>query len=441
MINLSDILIIKNWLLGWPLIFYVVAVSVACTIWLRFVQIRYFFKAINTLLNPSEIAHAGDMTPVQAFVNALSASIGNGSLAGVATAVYMGGPGAVFWVMIFGMVLMSIRFAEVFLSTQFAKYAPRGTVLGGPMLYLKQLPFGYVFAYLYAISCVIFGLLGGNAAQSNSIMLGLYTTWGIPPMVTAVVAGLFTLYVILGGSQRIVQVSNKIVPIKVIVFFSSSFFVLAYNYANIFSALQLIVMSALEPQAVFGGTLGFTFQQALRFGMARSIFATEAGLGTAGILFGFTGSTESVKDGLISMVSTFISALVAFLVGLCIVTSGVWNSGFDSTALTIAAFNTAFGQLGGWIVNFLAIAFGMGVLVTYAYVVRAAWFSLTNGKYGFAFVVVYALTTSLGALVSVEFVWNAIDVSVACMLFLNLLGIAYLLPVISRELNAYMQSE
>jgi alanine or glycine:cation symporter, AGCS family len=436
---LSDILYIKNWLLGWPLIFYVVSISIACTIALRFVQIRYFWTALKNLFAPAETAQAGDMTPIQAFVNALSASIGNGAIAGVAAAVYTGGPGAVFWVLIFGIFLMAIRFAEVFLSTYFGKESLTRTVLGGPMLYLKKLPFGNGLAYIYAISCFFFGLMGGNAAQSNSISLSLYATWGISAYITAFMTAGFCLYILLGGAQRIVRVSDNIVPIKVIVFFVSSFAVLAYNYAYILSGLHLIVISALSPSALAGGAFGFTIQEAMRYGMLRSIFATESGLGTAAILFGFTGSDQPVKDGLMSMISTFVSALVCFLVGLCIVVSGAWNSGLDSTALTIASFETLFGQFGGWIVSFLSITFGIGVLVTYAYITRAAWLAVTNGKYLIVFTISYVVATFLGAIMPVQMLWDAIDVVNAIMLIINLAGIAYLLPVIVKGLRAYKQ--
>jgi len=416
-----------------------VSISIACTIALRFVQIRYFWTALKNLFAPAETAQAGDMTPVQAFVNALSASIGNGAIAGVAAAVYTGGPGAIFWVLVFGIVLMAIRFAEVFLSTHFGKQSLTRTVLGGPMLYLKQLPFGNGLAYLYAISCFFFGLMGGNAAQSNSISLSLYATWGISVYITAVITSVFCLYILLGGAQRIVRVSDNIVPIKVIVFFVSSFAVLAYNYAYIWSALQLIVTSALNPSALAGGAFGFTIQEAMRYGMSRSIFATESGLGTAAILFGFTGSDQPVKDGLMSMISTFVSALVCFLVGLCIVASGVWNSGLDSTALTIASFETLFGQFGGWIVSFLSITFGIGVLVTYAYITRAAWLAVTNGRYLIVFTLSYVVATFLGAIMPVQMLWDAIDVVNALMLIINLTGIVYLLPVVVKGLRTYKQ--
>lgn len=415
------------------------SISIACTIALRFVQIRYFWTALKNLFAPAETAQAGDMTPVQAFVNALSASIGNGAIAGVAAAVYTGGPGAIFWVLVFGIVLMAIRFAEVFLSTHFGKQSLTRTVLGGPMLYLKQLPFGNGLAYLYAISCFFFGLMGGNAAQSNSISLSLYATWGISVYITAVITSVFCLYILLGGAQRIVRVSDNIVPIKVIVFFVSSFAVLAYNYAYIWSALQLIVTSALNPSALAGGAFGFTIQEAMRYGMSRSIFATESGLGTAAILFGFTGSDQPVKDGLMSMISTFVSALVCFLVGLCIVASGVWNSGLDSTALTIASFETLFGQFGGWIVSFLSITFGIGVLVTYAYITRAAWLAVTNGRYLIVFTLSYVVATFLGAIMPVQMLWDAIDVVNALMLIINLTGIVYLLPVVVKGLRTYKQ--
>ena len=179
--------------------------------------------------------------------------------------------------------------------------------------------------------------------------------------------------------------------------------------------------------------------QALREGLNLSITATESGLGTAAILFGYTGSKDPMKSGLMGMVSTFISSIVCFLVALCIVVSGVWDSGLTSAALTIASFNTVFGQWGGWIVSFLSISFGMGVLVAYAYISRAAWFSLTNGKYEKLFALFYCVASFIGAVVNVHVVWYAVRIILALLLVINLFGLLWLLPPITREVRRYMK--
>ncbi len=431
-----------DFLQGWPLIAYVVGTAIVCTLACRFVQFRYFFKAWKYTLFPekadaSKVQGKVDMSPFQAFINALNTSLGNGSIAGMATAIYSGGPGSAFWLVVTSFLTMSIRYAEVFLSAYVGAKVKTKSTIGGPMLYLKQVIGGKHLAYLYALFAFVFGLIGGNAIQTNSVGLSIATTWGVPYMPIAVVVLIFMLYVLFGGAARIVRVSDKIVPLKVGVFFVSAIIVIAYHYQSIIPALQLIFKSAFSSKAMIGGAVGFAVQQAVRFGMMRGIFATESGLGTAAILFGSTGSTRPVRSGIMSMLAAFISTCVCFLISICIVASGVWSSGLDSTALTIASYDTVFGQFGGWVVTFLSVSFGVGVLVTFAYITREAWTYLTGGRFAWFHTVAYCAVAFAGTLVKVEFVWNLANIVTAGMLLINLFGILYLLPLIRRELIAF----
>ncbi len=414
--------------LGWPLMIYVVATSIFCTVLLRFIQITAFVAAFKKVLFPKKTYAVGDMSPVQAFINTLNASIGNGSIAGMATAIYSGGPGSAFWVVFFGLLMMSVRFVEVYISTEMQKNATTKSVLGGPMLYLKNVAGGHVLSYIYAAFCFFFGLSVGNAMQSNSVALSVSTSWGISPFIISGLLFVLVLYILFGGADRIVKFSSAIVPIKVGVFLISSIILLCYHWAAIIPALILICKSAFSYTAISGGATGFAIQQAIRFGMARSIMATESGLGTAAILFGFTGSKDPLESGYLGMIGTFISTIVCFLVALCIIVSGVWDSGLNSTALTVTAYSTVFGALGGWIITFLSVTFGVGVLVTYAYITRAAFLMLTNGRFELLFMAIYSACTALGALVSVNLIWTIGDVVNAGMLFINLYGLVVLLP-------------
>jgi len=427
---------ISNFVSGWPLMIFVIAASIIYTIALRGIQFRYFFTAWKATLKPStpDTTSSGDMSPFQAFINTINSNLGNGSIAGMATAIYAGGPGAAFWIIIFGFILMSLRFAEVYISSLYSMRASSNTTLGGPMLYLQDVAGGKYLPHLYALFCFLFGLLGGNAMQANSISVSLYATWGIASLVSGIVLFMFVLYTLFGGAERIVKFSVSIVPVKVLVFVFSTLVILVYHYQSLFSALHLMISSAFGMPALAGGFVGFSLQQVIRAGMTRSVFATESGLGSAAILFGSTGSNDAIKNGLMGMVSTFISTLVCFTVGLCIVASGVWNSGLNSTALTVASFETVLGSFGGWIVSFLSISFGFGVLVAYAYVTRAAWLFLTNNKYHLVFTILYSLCTLFGAIATVDLVWNLIDIVVAGTLFINLFGLLYLLPKIRPEL-------
>jgi AGCS family alanine or glycine:cation symporter len=431
-----------QWLMGWPLIVYALAIGIVCTVACKFIQIRYFLTLWKTLWASIKTkGPKGDVTPLQAFVNTLSANIGNGSLAGMATAIHSGGPGAAFWVVAIGLIMMAVRFAEVYLSIHVSARANIKTGLGGPMLYLRDVPGGTKLAWLYAMSCLLFGLSLGNGAQANTIGLSLHTTWGIPTLITAVILFAFMWYVVTGGSQRISKASEAVVPIKVGVFFLASFAILGYHHASLMPALHLIFKSAFETTAVVGGIIGFTVQQAMRFGMSRGFMANESGLGTAAILFSSTGSKNPVSDAIMSMLSTFISVLVCFLVGLCIVISGVdaWsNPDMTSSALTIAAYKTVFGQCGGWIVSFLSVTFGIGVAISFAYICREAFFYVTGGRGTLLmFNLLYCAFTFMFTLLKVGFVWDVAEVLNGLLLVINLFGILYLLPVVRKGLAQF----
>src|SRR3990167_6101904 len=433
--------------LSWPFLLFVIGTSIVCTIACNWIKFVYFIYSWKISLFPEKVlaeqAKTG-MTPFQALINTLSANLGNGSIAGMATAVYSGGPGAAFLVVLFGLFVMAVRFAEVFLSTHFGSLQEgekAKTGLGGPMLYLQKVPGGQVLSYIWAFACLLFGLIIGNAMQANSIRISLATTWNIHPQVTAGLLLIFIMYVVWGGASRVIKLSEKIVPLKVALFFISTFIVLIYHWQALWPALMLIFKSAFNPVAPIGGILGFSVQQAVRYGMARSVMATESGLGTAAVFFGFTGSKTAVKDGIMATLSTFLSTIVCFLIALSIVASGVWNSGQTSTALTIAAFGTVFGNFGGWVVSFLSISFGIGVAVAFAYVCNEVWLFLTGGRLGFVFPVIYCLFTVMGALSSVDLVFQTGDIVVAPMLLINLFGILWLLPLIKKHVHEFMKQQ
>ncbi len=433
---------VQTWAWGWPLIIFVFAAAVIMTCAFRFIQFRYFIRAWRYVFTAEQqpgVSQESYITPFQAFLNTLNSSIGNGSLAGMATAVYSGGPGAALWVFILGTFMMAVRFAEVYASTRFIETSATGALRGGPMVYLSNVPGGKFLPSLYAVFCLLLSFFSGNAMQCNSITLGLQRMTNLDARIIAAILFAFLLYIMLGGAQRIIRVSDKIVPIKVGVFFIATIVALLYHYQSLWSALKLIFESAFSSRALAGGILGYSIQDAIRYGMSRSLNATEAGLGTSGVLFGSTASKNPMRTGIMSMVTTFISShLVCFSIMLLIVASGAWTSGLTSTALTSSAYETVFGSAGGWIVTFLSIAFGMGVLVAYAYIGRECWMFLTKGRFNGVYTGIYCLMALFGALARVAAVWNAIDIVNAGLLAVNLYGLLVLTPFMSRAVQAYM---
>lgn len=422
---------------GWPLIIFFIVAGTAITLALNFVQFRYFFTSWKIALFSKKDKNAGaEITPFEAFISALGSSTGNGSIAGISAGIYMGGPGVAFWILVAGIFSLAMRFAEIFLATSITETTPSGKVKGGPMVYLKKVPFGNFLAVFFTVAMFFYGLIVGNAIQANSITLSISKTWGINIYITVVVLFLFIVYVMAGGSQRMIAISDKLVPVKVGLFLITSFTVLIFNYANILPALKLIFQSALMPSALGGTVAMFTIQSAIKNGFARTLTANEGGLGTAAILFGASGSKNPLKDSIMSMLSVFISTyFVCFVVALSIIASGVWNNGLTSTALTISAYETVFGSYAGWIVTFLSASFGLGVIVPFAFITKEAWMYLTNDRWAMAFSVIYCLSTVIGSIAKVDLIWNASDIINAVIFVINIYPIIYLLPKIRKNLK------
>lgn len=432
---------IGTWLWGWPLVLFMVFNAVLTTFALDFVQIRYFIDSWKNVLWPEEQKKVDVelyITPFQAFINTLSASIGNGSTAGMATAMYSGGPGAAFWIFIIGFFNMAIRFAEVYASTVFIDRSAAGVFRGGPMVFLKRVPGSSFLSILYAFFCLLTSFVAGSGMQCNSMCLGIQRITGLDKYFIATLLFFMILYIMLGGAERIISFSKKVIPIKVGLFFLSTIIVLGYHYATIGQAINIIMASAFTFKAINGALIGHTMQNALRFGLSRSLSATEAGLGTAGVLFGATATQHPVKSGIMAMASIFISNhLVCVPLLLIYVSSGVWNSGLTSTALTSAAYETVFGSAGAWIVTFLSITFGLGVLVSYAYIGRECWNFFTGGKFLWVYNSIYCLMAFVGALTKVDIIWSAVDIANAGMLIINLYGLLFILPQARRAIKEY----
>ena len=431
---------IGTMLWGWPLIGFIVASGIIMSIACDWIQFRYFGAAWRYVLHP-EASGGEKISPLQAFLNTLSASIGNGSLTGMATAIYSGGPGAAFWVFILGFFTMPIRFAEVYAGTSTAFRESDGTLRGGPMAYIQLVPGGKVLVYLYVAFCLLLTFVGGNAMQCQAVTKGLTTMLPINIYVVAAILFAFIVYVMLGGAERVLRVSDMVVPVKVGLFFVSMVIALLFHYDSLIPALKLMVQFALTPEAVGGGIIGYTVQGALRFSMARSLNATEAGIGTAGILYGGTGTKDQMRSGIMAMATSFISNhLVCFTIMWLIIASGAWQSGLNGTALTIHAYESVFGVLGGWVVTVLSALFGLGVLIAYAYIGRECWSFLTGGRYFGLYSALYCSMALVGSLAEISLVWNSIDIAVAGLVIVNMYALLMLLPRIRKAVKQYRVS-
>jgi len=440
MLNQIDTVVqrIGDLLWGWPLIGFIAGTGIVFTLALGFIQIRYFTTAWGYLLQPEPGHKGAEISPLQAFMNTLSASVGNGSLAGMATAIYAGGPGAAFWVFLLGLISMPIRFAEVFCGTSVTARLSDGSVRGGTMAYIQQAPGGSFLVYIYMICCLWLTFFSGCAMQCQTMTGGLVQVTGFPAYLFAFLLFALVLYIVSGGSQRIMRLSDFIVPIKVIIFFIATAIAIIFHANSIVATVQLIITYAFGKQAISAGLLGYTMQNAIRFGVSRVSNATETGLGTAGILYGATGSTHPMRSGLMSMITTFTSnLLVCFSLMFLIVMSGAWQSGLNGIAMTVAAYTTVFGFWGATIVTIMSLMFGLGVLVAYAFIGRECWSFLTNGRYLTLYAILYCAFALFGSLANVALIWNSIDIANAGLILINLYALWMMLPKMRAAVAAY----
>jgi len=437
----SLIILLKNYLWGWPLLLIIMGVGILATLATNFVQVRYFFTAWRLLLFPkkSELGaqKGAALTPFQAFLGALGTSVGNGNIAGIATAIAYGGPGAGVWILFAGFIGMALRFAEVYLGVHFDKYEMRG-VRGGPIAYLSHLPGKKFMPYVFALLFYFYALTSGNAMQANAIGDAVYSTWGINKWIIASGITLFLMYAIMGGAKRILRFSDILTPFKVLVFFVSAIIVLTYHYQMIVPTLKLIFSSAFSYQAVAGGAAGFTLQQIIKNGFARTFNSTEAGFGVAASFFGASGSQKPVNDSIISMIGVFISTcFVCFLVAMVVVASGVWNNGAIGSALAVSAYQTVFGSYGGWVVTFVAASFGLGVMVAFLFIGKTGFFFLTNGRGEKWFYIIFCIVAFLGTKTKVEMIWDINDLVNGILLLINLYAIVFFMPLLHKAIVNY----
>ncbi|HJZ24063.1 MAG TPA: amino acid carrier protein [Candidatus Babeliales bacterium] len=400
---------------------------------------RFFISAWKYIIFPDKNNNSGEMSSFQAFINSIGASIGNGSIAGLATAIHIGGPGAIFWVLLVGFLSMSWRFAEVYLSTYFIGKATFGTATGGPIVYLSKVPGGNYLPYIFTFICIIFSLMAGNMMQANSIAIGLENSWQIPTYLTALIIFVFVFYAVQGQGERILKISDRLVPFKVLVFFTSAVIVLFYHISALPAAIKLIFVSALNPSAALGGTLGYSVQQAMSEGFNRGISGNEGGLGTSALFFGSTSGKDPIKDSMLSMLGVFLTThVIGLLMMLTIITSGAWTSELTSTALSIAAFNTVFGKYGGWIITFSAASFGLSVIVSYAFLVLQCWKFLTNNRGLWLYKLLYIISAFLGCIMTAPMVWSLVGITNAILLLINLFGILWLIGIVRNGVAQYL---
>lgn len=380
-------------------------------------------------------AESGEISPFQALMTCLAATVGTGNIAGVATAIFLGGPGALFWMWCTALVGMATKYSEVVLAVHYREKDERGEHVGGPMYAIKN-GLGKKWLWLGTAFAIFGGFAGfgiGNMVQVNSMAAALQASFNIPLWVTGVVTMAITGLVILGGIKRIGKVAASLVPFMCVAYIIASIVVLVVHADAIPGAFELIFTHAFSPVAATGGFAGAAVMAAIRFGVARGIFSNEAGLGTAGIAQAAGTTNSPVRSGMIGMIGTFIDTIIiCSMTGLAIICSGVWTSGASGAALSAAAFESAMPGVGGYILTIALVIFAYTTILGWSYYGERCWEYLVGTKAILPFRVLWVLAVPFGAIAQLDFAWLVADTLNGLMAIPNLLSLLLLSPIVVK---------
>lgn len=433
------IIAINNWAWGPPMLFLLLGTGIFLTVGLRFMPVRKIPGALRLMVQGGKGKGDGDISPFGALMTALSATIGTGNIAGVATAIALGGPGALFWMWMTAVFGMATKYAEAVLAVRFREQDEQGNYSGGPMYYIKN---GLHKRWHWlGVAFAIFGSFAGfgiaNTVQSNSVSEVLYDSFSVPPIATGLVLMVLVGAVVLGGVKRIAVVASWLVPFMAVGYVAVALIILGLNAAHIPAAIVTIVSSAFTPTAATGGFVGATVWAAIRFGVARGIFSNEAGLGSAPIAHAAARTNQPVQQGMIAMLGTFIDTLViCSMTGLVIVIMDVWPSGVSGASLTTSAFASALPG-GEYIVVAGLCLFAFTTMIGWSYYGERCVVFLVGTRGILPFRMAWVLAVPVGTLIHLDTVWLVADTLNAFMALPNLIALLLLGPLVFSITKAY----
>ena len=434
---------ISSWVWGAPLLILLVGTGIYLTILLRGLQVTALGHALYLALvvrrEPDD--QPGDISHFEALMTALAATVGTGNIAGVATAIAVGGPGAMFWMWVTGVFGMATKYAEAVLAVRFRVREANGTMSGGPMYYLSdglgQPWLGSMFAVFASIAA--FGI--GNMVQSNSVAKAALETFGVPTWVTGVVLAVATASVILGGIRSIGRAASALVPLMIVLYVSGAALCLLLTADRILPSLTLIFEHAFTATAASGGFAGAAIMMSIRMGVARGVFSNESGLGSAPIAAAAAQTSHPVAQAMVSMTQTFIDTLVVCtFTGLVILNTGAWQSGSTGAEMTAIAFRNGLGsELGAVLVAVALIFFAYTTLLGWSYYGEKSLHYLLGSSVITPYRVVFCVLVGVGAVAELDLVWTFSDVMNGLMAFPNLIGLVGLSGIVAEETKSYLQ--
>jgi AGCS family alanine or glycine:cation symporter len=422
-------------------------VGIYLTVGLRFLPWRRIGSGFRLLWRGRRSDAEGDITPFQALMTALSATVGTGNIAGVATAIFIGGPGAIFWMWITALFGMATKYSEAVLAVHYRETDERGMHVGGPMYYIKN-GLGRHWHWLGA-AFALFGMLAafgiGNTIQANSVAHAVESTLDMPNWLTGLVMAVLAGAVILGGIRRIGTVAAKLVPFMAVVYVVGALIVIFVNVGEVPEAFALIFSDAFTGTAAAGGFAGASVWMAIQFGVARGVFSNEAGLGSAPIAHAAAKTTDPIRQGTIGMLGTFIDTIViCTMTALVIILTGAWTDGETGAALSAAAFGSGLPGLGSAIVTFGLVIFAFTTILGWSYYGERCAEFLFGVRVILPYRILWIIAIPAGALaagdnIQIKVLWLTADVLNGLMAVPNLIALALLSPIVFRLTRDYLR--
>ena len=427
---------LNSYVWGWPMIVLLVGTGLLLTIVTGGAQFRYLGFALREVLGKitQKSTAAGEVSPFQAVATALASTVGVGNIAGVATAISIGGPGALFWLWVSGVLGMCTKFAEIVVAIHYREPDAAGQMRGGAMYVLRKglgMPWlGTIFAGLVALAA--FGI--GNMVQSNSVASSLQASFGVSPSVTGLILAIVTASVILGGIKRIGQFTEYLVPFMAVFYLAGGLIILIRFASELPSALSLVMSSAFSGAAATGGFAGSTVMLAMRYGIARGLFSNEAGLGSAPLVHAAARTDHPVRQGLYGIFEVFIDTiLVCTTTGLAILVTGVWSQGATGAELAGQAFSVGLpGTWGNLVVTTSLVLFAFSTVIGWSYYGETAIVYLFGPKAALPYKMAWLVFIYLGAVGSLHLVWDVADTLNGLMAIPNLVAVLASIGLVRR---------
>ena len=423
--------VVNNYLWNYVLLFLLVGTGVYFSVRLRFIQVRKLGAGLKhtfggLTLHGEKADHEG-MSSFQALATAVAAQVGTGNIAGAATAIVSGGPGAIFWMWVSAFFGMATNYTEAVLAQKYRTTDENGKAVGGPAYYIRAAfpnRFGKVLAGFFSAALILALGFMGNMVQSNSISDSMYNAFGVPKIVVGVAVALVAGFIFLGGVQRIVSVTEKLVPVMALLYIGGSLIVLACNWRSLPGVIASIFVAAFDPAAVLGGAAGITVQKAMRFGVARGLFANEAGMGSTPHAHALAKVEKPQDQGITAMIGVFLTTFVILtLTALVILSTGAAASGLTGAALSQYAFATVFGKAGNVFIALCMLFFAFSTIVGWYLFGQMNVKVLLGERAVKPYALLVVMFIAVGACLKVQLVWDAADLFNGLMVLPNLLAL------------------